>query len=89
MLCLCYSLQPGSYSSLAAPNFQPTATQGMYNFRFTILINTNNTTNHQSTTLKKTHHTQRITTLKTRYQVQPSHKELHTEHIPLRTIILH
>ena len=26
----CYSLQPGHLSSLPAPNFQPTATQGMY-----------------------------------------------------------
>ena len=51
--------------------------------------------------LKKTHHTQRNTTItthkgsqlikliETRYQVQMSDKELHTEHIPLRTIILH
>ena len=36
----------GHYSSLPAANFQPTATQGMYNFRFTILINTNNTSNY-------------------------------------------
>ena len=27
--------------------------------------------------------------IETRYQVQPSEKELHTEHTPLRTIILH
>ena len=26
----CYSLQTGHLSSLPAPNFQPTATQGMY-----------------------------------------------------------
>jgi len=42
----CYNLQPGHYSSLPAPKFQPTATQGMYIFRFTILINTNNTSNY-------------------------------------------
>jgi len=39
-------LQPGHYSSLPTPIFQPIATQGMYNFRFTILINTNNTSNY-------------------------------------------
>jgi len=51
-------------------------------------------------TKKKTHHIQgntMITThkgsqllklIETRYQVQSSNKELHTEHIPLRTIIL-
>ena len=27
--------------------------------------------------------------IETRYQLQPSDKELHTEHKPLRTIILH
>ena len=38
------------YSSLTAPNLQPTANQGMYyNFRCTILINTNNTSSYQST----------------------------------------
>jgi len=49
----CYNLQPGHYSGLPAPNFQPTATQGMCSFRFTTLITTSNTSNHQSTTLKK------------------------------------
>ena len=46
---LCYSLQPGHYSNLTAPNLQPTANQGIYSFKFTILINTNNTSNYQST----------------------------------------
>jgi hypothetical protein len=45
----CFSLQPGHYSSLTAPNLQSRASQGMYNFRFTILINTNNTSNYEST----------------------------------------
>jgi len=93
------SLQPEHYSSLTAPKLQPTATQGMYNFRFTILINTNNTLNYQST--NETHYTKEnimITThkgsqllilIETPYQLQPSNKELHTEHTPLRTIILH
>ena len=52
-------------------------------------------------TKKKTHHTQGNTTItahkgsqllkliETPYQVQPCDKELHTEHIPLRTILLH
>jgi len=35
-----------NYSSVPAPNLQPTTTQGMYNFRFTILINSNNTSNY-------------------------------------------
>ena len=46
------------------------------------------------------HHTQQNTTIttqrsqqliltETRYQVQPSDKEVHTEHTPLRIIILH
>ena len=72
--------------------------QVMYNFRFTILINTNNTSNYQST--NETHYTQQNTTItthkgsqlliltETRYQLQPSNKQLHTEHTPLRTIIL-
>ena len=93
------SLQPEHYSSLTAPKLQPTATQGMYNFRFTILINTNNTLNYQST--NETHYTKEntmITThkglqllilMETRYQLQPSDKELHTKHTPLRTIIIH
>jgi len=97
----CFSLQPGHYSSLPIPNLQPTANQGMYKFRFTILINTNNTSNYQST--NETHYTQENTTItmhkgsqllklqltETRYRLQPSDKELHTEHTPLRTIILH
>jgi hypothetical protein len=94
-----FSLQPGHYSSLTAPNLQPTANQGMYNFRYTILINTNHISNYQSTS--ETHYTQENTTITThkgsqllilieaRYQLQPSDKELHTEHTPLRTIILH
>jgi len=95
-----FSLQPGHYSSLPVPNLQPTANQGMYNFRFTILINTNDTLNYQST--NETHYTQENTTItthkgsqllklqltETRYQLQPSDKELHTEHTPLKTIIL-
>ena len=80
-------------------NLQPTTNQGMYNFRFTILINTNNTSNYEST--NETHHTQENTSItthkgsqllifiETRYQLQPSNKELHTEHTPLRDIILH
>ena len=62
----------------------------MYNFRFTVLSNTNNTSNYQST--NETHYTQQNTTItthkgsqlliltETRYQLQPSDKELHTEH---------
>jgi len=38
--------QGGVYKGKQTPNFQPTATQGMYNLRFTILINTNNTSNY-------------------------------------------
>jgi gluconate kinase len=69
----------------------------MNNFRFTILINTNNTSNYQSP--NETHYTQEnitITThkgsqllilIETCYQLQPSYKELHTEQTPLRTII--
>jgi len=59
----CFSLQPGHYSSLTEPNLQPTANQGMYNFRFTILINTNNTSNYQST--NETHYTQQNTKITT------------------------
>ena len=71
----------------------------MYNFRFTIPFNTNNTSNYQST--NETHYTQENTTItthkgsqllistETRYQLQPSDKELHTEHTPLKTINLH
>ena len=85
--------------SLTAHNLQPTAHQGMYNFKFTTLINSNNTLNYQST--NETHYTQENTTItthkgsrqliliETRYQLQPSDKELHTEHTPLRTVILH
>ena len=59
----CFSLQPGHYSSLTAPNLQPIANQGMYSFRFTILINTNSTSNYQST--NETHYTQQNTTITT------------------------
>jgi len=71
----------------------------MYSFRFIILNNTNNTSNYQSS--NETHYTQENTTItthkgsqlsiliETRYQMQPSDKELHTEHTPLRNIILH
>ena len=95
----CFSLQPRHYSSQTAPNLQHTANQVMYNFRFTILMNANNTSNCQST--NETHHTQENTTItthkisqlliltETRYQIQQSHKELHTEHTPLRTTNLH
>ena len=58
-----FSLQPGHYPSLTAPNLQPTANQGTYNFRYAILINTNNTSNYQST--NETHYTQRNTTTTT------------------------
>jgi len=62
-------------------------------------MNTNNTSNYQP--INETHYTQQNTTVtthkgsqlliltETRYQLQPSDKELHTEHTPLRTIILH
>ena len=95
----CLSLQPGHYSTLTTPNLQLTANQGMYNFRFTVLINTNNTLNSQST--NETHYTQENTMITThkgpqllkliaaRYQLQPSDKELHTKHTPLSTTILH
>ena len=42
----CFSLQPGHYSNLPAPNLRPTANQGMYNFRFTVLTNTKNSSNY-------------------------------------------
>jgi len=70
----------------------------MYNFRVTVLSNTNNTSNYQST--NETHCTQENTMItmhkgsqlliliETRYQLQPSDKELHTEHTPLSTKIL-
>jgi len=57
------------------------------------------TSNYQST--NETHYTQQNTTItthkgsqllkltETHYQLQPSDKQLHTEHTPLRTIILH
>ena len=61
-----FRLQPGHYSSLNAPNLQPTANQAMYNFRFTILSNTNNTSNYQST--NETHYTQQNTTITTHTQ---------------------
>jgi len=93
------SLQPKHYSNLTAPKFQPAATQRTYNFRLTILINTNNTSNYQST--NETHYitenttitmhkeSQLLTIIETRYQLQPSDKELHTKQTPQRTIILH
>jgi len=86
-------------AGLTAPNLQHTASQGMYSLRFTTLSNTNNTSNYQST--NETHYTQQNTTItthkrsqlliltETHYQLQPSDKELHTEHTQLRTIILH
>ena len=49
--------------TLLQPNLQPTANQGMYNLRFTLLINTNNTSNYQST--NETHYTQENTTITT------------------------
>jgi len=62
-------------------------------------INTNNTSNYQSANeTQYTHQNTTITTYKgsqllilteTRYQLQPSNKELHTQHTPLRTITLH
>jgi len=64
----CFSLQPGHYSRLTARNLQPTANQGIYNFRFTILINTNNTSTYQST--NETHHTQENTTISTHKGLQ-------------------
>ena len=94
----CFSLQPGHFSNLTTHNLQPTATQGMYNFRFTILINTNNTSNFQST--NETHYIKENTTItthkgsqlliliETRQQLQPSDKQLHVEHTLLRNTIL-
>jgi hypothetical protein len=64
---LCFSLQPGHYSSLTAPKLQPTANQGMYNFRFRTLMNTNNASNYQST--NETHYTQENTTITTHKHV--------------------
>jgi len=56
-----------------------------------ILINTNKTSSYQST--NETHYTHKVSQLlistETRYQLQPSDKEHHTEHTPLRTLILH
>jgi len=44
----------------------------------------------QENTTNATHKgSQLLKLIETRYQVQPSDKELHTEHTPLRTIILH
>ena len=86
---LCFSLQAGHYSSLTAPNLQHTANQGMYNFRFTVLMNTNNTSNYQTT--NETHYTQQNTMItmhkgsqlliltETHYQLQQNDKELHTK----------
>jgi hypothetical protein len=97
IILLCF-LKAQHVSGTTMP-IQPTANQGTYNFRFTILINTNDTSNYQST--NETHYTQENTTITThkgsqllilieiRYQLQPSDKELHTEQTSLRTIILH
>jgi len=77
----------------------PFCKDGSGSVSFTILINTNNTSNYQPT--NETHYTQQNNTtatykrsqplklIETRYQVQPSDKELHTEHTSLRTKILH
>jgi len=71
----------------------------MYNFRFTVLINTNNTSNYQPT--NETHYTQENITITTHqrsqmlistdtcFQLQQSNKTLHTEYTPLSTINLH
>ena len=65
---------PDTTPAYLQPNFQTSATHGTYNFRFTILIDTNNTTNNQSTTLQNNsphtnehydYHTQRNTTIAT------------------------
>jgi hypothetical protein len=42
-----------------------------------------------NTTITTHKGSQLLKLIETRYQVQPSDKELHTEHIPLRNIILH
>ena len=79
MLCLCYSLQPGHYSSLPAPNYQPIATQGVYSFRFTILT----LTTHRITTPlpKNTHRTQQNTTITTHNRTLRSpHTTEHYDH---------
>ena len=55
----CFSLQPGHYSNLTAPNLQHTVKQGTYNFKFTVLMNTKNTSNYQST--NEAHYTQQNT----------------------------
>jgi len=68
----------------------------MYNFGFTILTNTNNTSNYQST--NETHYTQQNTTITTPkgsqllliatlYQQKPSDKELRTECTPLTYLL--
>jgi len=56
-----FSLQPRHHSSPTTPNLQHTANQGMYNFRFTILMNTSNTSNYQST--NETRYTQETITI--------------------------
>ena len=73
--------------------------KGMCNFIFTTLINTNNTSNYQST--NETHNPQQNTTItthkgsqlliliETHCQLQPIDTQLHAEHTPLRTTILH
>jgi len=68
-------------------------------FRFTTLMNTNNTSNrqsinethytHENTTSTKHKRSQLVTLTGTRYHRQQSDKELQTEHTPLRNINLH
>jgi len=82
-----------------APNFQRTANQVIYSFRFTVPINSDNTSNYQSTneihyilqndTITTHKGSQLLKLTATRYQLQPSENKLHTEHTPLRIIILH
>jgi len=67
----------------------------------TTITTHNRTLRSPHTTEHYDHHTQQNTTItthkgsrllistETRYQLQPNDKELHTEHTPLRTIILH
>ena len=43
----------------------------------------------ENTTITTQKESQLLILIETRYQLQPSDKELHTEHTPLRTIILH
>jgi len=54
-------------------------------------LQSNNETHYtqQNTTITTHKRSQLLILIETRYQLQPSDKELHIEHIPLRTIILH